>query len=259
MVDSLNSIQALNKLNWDNLIELYGNVAKSNDKILIVDKTVTSFLSKEYGWPNLTLISEMNQDPKSVLSEINNLIENKAVSPFILIGPQLSHYHDYDSIFDIYNIRQIDQWAAIYYETLNGLPNRYSINDFEVKIVSDKEQLLQWINIVSSVLFNGKKLPLTWFENKQDTLLLGYINSIPVATSYIYNGSSIPSIHMVATLPDYRNKGFGKAIFLHSMSLVYDKYPYILAQATRLGLKPWLDLGFNISGYYNIYWKIGHY
>jgi len=90
-------------------------------------------------------------------------------------------------------------------------------------------------------------------------LLIGYMLGIPVATTLLYIGSVMPNVHMVAVLPEYRKQGFGQQIFIRALELSAELgYSRVFAQASQMGLKPWLDIGFEICGYINVFWKIGY-
>lgn len=99
-----------------------------------------------------------------------------------------------------------------------------SIEGFKIKQVSGPEQIETFLKV--GIMGFGDPtgsllLPLArgLFRRRSSYLpafYLGYLNGIPVATSLRFSSEKIGGIFYVATLPEYRRKGFGKAMTLRA-------------------------------------------
>ncbi len=258
MVINKHDMASLNRLNWENLIELYEDVSASTKSFNRKTEPVLSFFSRKYCWPNFSLIQYAGFNAEVFLPRLNRSIINREISPFVLLSPMIDNYEALSDLLDRYEIRQISQWPVIWYDLAEGLPPDTAASDFNVKNVKTEAQLNSWHEIASQVLFNNKKLPLDAFLSSNYILLLGYEQDIPVAATLIFLGSAAPSVHMVSVLPEYRRKGYGMSIFRQAIVMVGEmQYNVVFAQASPMGKKPWADLGFKTTGYLNNFWKIG--
>jgi predicted acetyltransferase len=76
-------------------------------------------------------------------------------------------------------------------------------------------------------------------------LFLAYFDGKPVATSLLFTHKNIAGIYYVATLPAYRNKGFGLNITLAAMQAATESgFRNVILQATPLGAKVYKRAGF---------------
>ena len=254
----MNDLRYLNEENWRNLLEMYDDVKVHTAGIQKKTDPILSYYSAYYDWPKFSILDHVDAVSEEI-EVINRAIEEDRISPFILVNPI---YHGDESLakeFDRYGIRQIGQWPLICYDLQKKLPVYESPSAFEIRVVSDEVSLLDWLTIVQDVLFESKPVPSLIHDPGMYLLTLGYEKGVPVASVLTYFGSSSASGHMVAVIPAYREKGFGKIMFRHSLATAADRgYSFSFAQSSSMGLKPWLKLGFEISGYVDVMWKVGH-
>lgn len=244
--------------NWDNLIELYMNVYRNSDGFTQTTSPIISGFSDLYGWPNFSFLDRLEQDIDSQFSCIDKGIDVGLLAPMILVHPNLHNHQQITEAFEIYSIRQIGQWPLMYYNLQGNFPSIPKPDDFKIVLVSTKESLADWQGVAYKVLFNDKRIPLTYIDAQKHALFVGYENDIPVASSSAFFGENNSSAHMCAILPEYRNKGYGKLIMQAALKASGEGgYKLCFSQSSKMGLKSWLSLGYQVSGYLDIFWKIG--
>lgn len=254
----MNTIDTLSIANWDNLIELYSDVSDHNTDIFFSKEPIVSYFSQKYGWPNFSLLAALKLDLNKQFSFINEAIEKNYIAPLILVHPELQNEMSITNNFENYGIRQIGQWPLIYYDLKNILPDYEMPKDFNIFYVDTDEKLSHWHDVASEVLFNNKPIPLRYEDRGKHALFVAYEKDTPVASVSAFFGSTSSSAHMVAVLPEYRKKGYGKLIMRAALNLSAEKgYRLCFSQSSKMGLKSWLTLGYQVSGYVNIFWKIG--
>lgn len=120
--------------------------------------------------------------------------------------------------------------------------------------VSDEEQLKIWLRVMtagSEIPEEGLKLLLDVVarrgvpEDPTFHYYLGLLNDRPVATSLLYLGGGVAGIYNVATLPEVRRQGIGRALtvlpLLHARTL---GYRIGVLQSSPMGLNLYRRLGF---------------
>lgn len=253
-----NDHQSLNKANWENLLDLYKKVQSSTRVIIKHTTPVLSYKSSGLAWPNFSIINDVLNDYDDLIEKIQRAININTIPPVILLNPSLPNQSQITDALEQKAIRQIDVWPVIYFEMSKGLPKLTPNPDLRIELVTCESELMDWNLVASQVLFKGKELPINGFLNQDFKLLVGYLDSEPVATTMLFVGSEYPSVHMVAVLPHHMKKGIGKRIFARALEISADlKAKRVFAQASRMGTKPWLELGFEISGYLNVFWQVG--
>lgn len=126
----------------------------------------------------------------------------------------------------------------------------YNVAGFDIEElqIDDESRLSNWIAIVSNVLFQNRKLDPRVFRdgirNKYLKLFIGYYGGKPSATTLLFLGETA-GIYMVATLPEFRKKGLGRAIMsaTHTAAFGLD-YNEIVLQSTNEGKPLYSSLGY---------------
>lgn len=117
---------------------------------------------------------------------------------------------------------------------------------FEMELVDNAHTLKTWVD----TFVQGYGLPAEFYESVYSLMLnfgfdqtcrnyLGFLEGKPVATSSVFFGAGVPSIQMVATLPEARGKGIGAALTLQPL-LDARKMGY------RAGILQSSDMGFHV-------------
>jgi ribosomal protein S18 acetylase RimI-like enzyme len=245
--------------NWDNLMELYMDIYRNSDGHNQTSCPISSGLSNTFGWPNFSILANLERDLDSFLSNISEGIDQGMLAPMILVHPELHNHNQITTIFEKNNIRQIGQWPLMYYDLNSSLPDYPMPNNFKIVYVDTKERLADWQQVASHVLFNDKSIPLSYLDTEKHALFVGYENGLPAATVSVFFAEEYSSAHMVAVLPEYRNRGYGKLIMRAALKISAERgYMRCFCQSSKMGLKSWLALGYKISGYVDIFWKIGN-
>jgi GNAT superfamily N-acetyltransferase len=245
-------------LNWENLMQLYSLVQQQDNRVKKTQHPIVSFFSDEVAWPNFSILHDRSSIENDILQDITSAIDKNQISPFLISSPILAQDRALDDSLLTYGIRQIDEWQMISHFFDLGIPPVSTNGQLRIYLVESDEQFAHWLSIVSNVLFRGRPMPENALRTSRFKLYLGVYKGTPVATTMLYKGDPYPSIHMVSVLPQYQRRGFGKLIFAHTIKEAYEmNYTTIYSQATTAGLKPWLEIGFNISAKIKIYWKIG--
>lgn len=133
--------------------------------------------------------------------------------------------------------------------------------------VSDEEQLKIWLRVMtvgSEIPEEGLHLLLDMVARRgmqEDPTIyyyLGMLDDRPVATSLLYLGGGVAGIYNVATLPEVRRQGIGRALtvapLLHARTL---GYRIGVLQASPMGLNLYRRLGFREYCMFQAYFSPG--
>ena len=131
--------------------------------------------------------------------------------------------------------------------------------------MSDEEQLKIWLRVMtvgSEIPEEGLNLLLDVVAKRgmqEDPTIhyyLGMLDDRPVATSLLYFGGGVAGIYNVATLPEVRRQGIGRALtvapLLHARTL---GYRIGVLQASPLGLNLYRRLGFREYCMFQVYFS----
>ncbi len=131
--------------------------------------------------------------------------------------------------------------------------------EIEIKEIS-KIDLPTWIKIVStsynSQELEVKKAILNLINKGKNNLkfYLGFFDDKPAAASMVIEHLDTISIHMVATLPEYRNQGLGSAITNKSLLDAKEKnYKKAILLSSQMGYQMYKNMGFEDLVSFKIY------
>ena len=122
----------------------------------------------------------------------------------------------------------------------------------EVQAVSDEVSRRAFCQI-GAVCFH---VPLMWFEEifdeqtplRKDCLCwVGYSDGQPVTTAATVTDSGVIGVYNIATLPEFRERGFGEAIMRHAVSAAKSSsgLDRTVLQSTRQGLRLYERIGYS--------------
>lgn len=140
------------------------------------------------------------------------------------------------------------------------LPAPTSIaTELRISEVSDDAGLRDFDDVV----IHGYPIPELTFPDDRITdaralggqahFFVGYENETPVSCAMSYVGEREVGIYAVATLPDRRGKGYGRALTIAALAAT-PQLPAVL-QASGYGRPVYLRLGFQIVGEYTVWFK----
>lgn len=254
----LSNDSILNDRNWVNLTNLYDFITENNDSFSRVTSPTLSYISEKYAWPNFTMIEKSSTPLDVLVNSIDQGIQAGDMSRFILTHPR---FYEDTTLLDLLKdkmIRQVDEWAGIYYDTSWGAPCNDDIPNFHTELVTNSKQLNVWHELLSQFMFKNQHLPLDRLLCDNIVMLLGYEGDTPVATALMYiDNDDSAGTHMGVVHPDYRIKGYGKKIINDLISIAIDRQRKILfSQSTRRGYKAWSSMGWKTTGNLRIFSKI---
>jgi ribosomal protein S18 acetylase RimI-like enzyme len=118
----------------------------------------------------------------------------------------------------------------------------------------------QWASVVSGVLFKNTPLDPGLFRHpgikQQFSLMTAYVDGKAVATCLLYFGESA-GLYMVATLPEFQGKGFGRQLMGYSRAEAAARgYEFVVLHSTKAGLNFYSGLGFKSFGKLFLYYSM---
>jgi ribosomal protein S18 acetylase RimI-like enzyme len=111
-------------------------------------------------------------------------------------------------------INDSDPCMVLYLEKYESINQEYT--GFEIKKITEKNQLADWLNIVSIALFECDLVTLEQFSDILELgntyFYLGLVDGKPVTACMTITEGDTSVLEMVATLKEYRRKGFASAV-----------------------------------------------
>jgi len=150
-------------------------------------------------------------------------------------------------------------WPGMVLEMKNTSFDFSYPDNFSIKEINNLGDLKKWSDVINGGMFGNGFEGVNLFKNsleKEDIkLFLGFFNDLPVATSLLYLNSDIASLFLVATLPDFRQRGFGTQITLAPIkkALGYG-YEFAGLFATSSGERIYKKIGFRKICDFDIYY-----
>lgn len=120
-------------------------------------------------------------------------------------------------------------------------------NNLDIKFVKSKKDVSVWTNTASKSFGYeiDEKVILKIVDDVNISLLLGYKDGIVVATTLLYENSSVMGVHMVGVPKEHRTQGIAENMMNKVISYSKQKDVDIMTlQASALGLGVYKRLGF---------------
>lgn len=148
--------------------------------------------------------------------------------------------------FDSIGLRLASEMPGMVLDSL--VPPKRVLPPLEVLPVED-DRTLGHFRTVGSACF---RVPPDWFaevfnQPRADfPCWVGYANGLPVATAASVNRNGVVGLYNIATMPDFREKGYGEAItrFALHAGLLESPGSRVILQATGQGLSLYARMGF---------------
>jgi hypothetical protein len=251
------------RLITSNLYSLYEFLGSQKGCYIYKGETVDWVISKSSCWPNMIFNTRMakNHDPEKINSVILR-INNKEAPPFWIISPETDSF--VQPFLEKNGMVAVDllPGMAINLEDFNENFRKKVSGDFKMSEVSRSDQMTKWLEIVNKVIFKGKKLNQEIFMgitgNPSIHFYLGTVKDIPVATSMSFICEHSAGFYNIATLPEYRKRGYATAMTAYAMTEAFRKSCKTgILHASVMGEPVYSSMGFRPFGEYKVLWMAG--
>jgi ribosomal protein S18 acetylase RimI-like enzyme len=130
--------------------------------------------------------------------------------------------------------------------------------DCKVVDVREPAEWKAWSSVAEEVLFKREKLAADLFsygcEKGWFKLLVGYCGDQAVSTTMLYKGR-VAGVYMVATLPSFQGKGFGRVMMRFTGSVAAaEGYSSLVLHSTKAGSRLYESLGYQSKGKLLLYY-----
>jgi len=203
-----------------------------------LSKTINWVKAKFADWPSCIFRANfVKQNIDSEIKKIKSLIKKEQAPNGWTIGPltkpkNLGRYLERCGFSKVYH----QSGMAVNLIKIKETPIIES--DLVINVVTTVDQLKMWSENVSTV-FNIKvdfELLNFLFETNKVQFYLGLFNKEVVSTLMLYLSAGVAGLHAVATLSDFRSKGFGYTISRTALIDAYNLgYSIGVLQASSLG------------------------
>jgi GNAT superfamily N-acetyltransferase len=248
----------------NNLYQLYEFIGTQNGCVLNKGKNADWVITKPSCWPNM--IYNTRNSAEGIYDEIKEIIgyiRKKEAPPFWIITPETDRA--VESVLESLGMMAIDLLTGMATD-LRAFSFKYDGKNtgetLNLKEVSSPGQLPDWLHIVNKVIFKGKTLSQELFTriigNPSIHFYTGYIGKVPAATSMSFLNPPSAGFYNIATLPEFRKKGFGTAMTAYAMIEAVNKGCTTgILHASMMGEPVYHKMGYEPYGEYKIFWMAG--
>jgi ribosomal protein S18 acetylase RimI-like enzyme len=213
-------------------------------------------------WPNY--VFDLNMDmltDKDFIDEMAGRIKRKEIPP-IIVNRLPENAESYYEITRQNGLREIFSWTGMALEKAAFISRANQDTDLSVMKVSGPDQVNYWMDIVNTALFNSKSLSVeitTVLSNMNGMeLYLGFVSDVPVCTALSFQQDEVAGLYMIATLPEYRGKGYGTIVTVSAIENCFGAgADTIILHASGMGEKIYRKLGFAEYCNFGILWMVG--
>jgi ribosomal protein S18 acetylase RimI-like enzyme len=253
----------LSHLITSNLYRLYEFIGNKKGCQIFKGETVDQVISKPSCWPNMIFNTRIGgKGTSEAIDNVIRKIRTKEAPPFWILTPETDS--SVESFLEKNGMVAIDLLAGMsvdienFYKNLRGK----KIDDLYIIEVSTSNQMTEWLEIVSKVIFRGKKLDQELFKGMIGSpsvhFYLGTINDIPVATSMSFISNPSAGFYNIATLPEFRKRGYATAMTSYALTEAFRKSCETgILHASGIGEPIYFNMGFRASGIYKVFWMAG--
>jgi GNAT superfamily N-acetyltransferase len=241
------SAKSINYYIEKNLDDFYTKASTHSNFSSHIEKKLSWVVAKEADWPEGIFRADLrNLNVGQEISAVTKLIQEGKAPNGWTVGP-LTIPKDMGSILMKFGFLDVYHQAGMALE-LEDISNQVvTKNGLEIEIVEDKENLRQWIDVVSTVFgikVDFELLKYLYFE-PEARFYIGNFEGKPVTSLMLYLSSGVAGLHAVSTLKEFRGRGFGLAISMIALLDAYKMgYKVGILQASTLGERVYRKLGF---------------
>ena len=201
---------------------------------------------------------ESAQVQEEVSVQINDIGEDQ-LPPFLILNDK-DHVVTNQALDDS-GFKPVMVWKGMHLDAGQLLENKID-SELEISEVKEEKHIDDFVKTLNLALLKNNKAKSELFsainQNLNFKLYNGYYQDNVVSTSLSYAKGGIGGLYMIATLEDYRGKGFGSHITIHPIErLIENGIQHIVLHATKLGERIYSKLGFKSYCNFYIYWLLG--
>ena len=158
-----------------------------------------------------------------------------------------------------YGFKKAFDWPGMAID-LEQMNSSFTVSgDFIINEVDDTDNLKNWSDVINSGMFGygfeGVNLFKDLLAREDIKLFLGFFAGLPVSTSLLFLNSGIASLFLIATLPDFRMRGFGTQLTLAPLNKAREcGYEHAGLFATSSGERIYKKIGFEKICDFDIYY-----
>lgn len=201
-------------------------------------------------------------DVKATLDRLRAKIAEYGAPALWWIGPQ-SKPNNLGSLLEQHGLQPAGEVPGMAVD-LAGLENKpETIANFTIQKVSNPEMQTLWARIagvgtgfpdVATEAMARVEATLTDPQYKAQHRYIGSLDGTPVATSALVLDSGVAGIYAVATIPEARGKGIGRAMtVMPLLEARQDGYRVGILQASSMGYSLYKKIGFKDVCKYRLY------
>lgn len=244
----------------NNIYEYYRIIGNTEYVDYIKTDYYESVKGQDAFWPKMVFnISDVGDN--EIFREIKRDIIQKKIPPFILLS-------DYNTQIDHSFIDQIGFKPIMVWEGMHLDINDIFFDKNESSLICDKavedSDVQNFSDVLNCALLNKSKASFEIFNeiNKSESINIftGKENTKVVSSSLSFISDNTAGLYMIATLSDYRGKGYGTQITNKAINHAREQNATnIILHATKLGKKIYSKIGFKTYCNFYIYWLMGSY
>ncbi len=245
--------------NLANLFSLYNWIGRHFNESSLHERREYSILkTNNSAWPNITY----NLVPTAINDTVLEAIIQDAgvlnTTPLIILEDTSSD----STSFRKNGFLLADRWLGMEMTLATGGRDEDEKYPLELSIVETEQELTEWTNLVSQVLFNGKPLCERLFrqlnsKKKADLIIAKNKDRIVGTTMIYYDEENVGGIYMVCVSKEEQGKGIGRTVMNFTLQQTQQKkIETCVLQATRKAISLYENLGFKKTEYYNLYLKV---
>jgi GNAT superfamily N-acetyltransferase len=242
----------------DNVYTFFAEIGKNTKKNLHIDHRIKWIDVRPSVWPNYLFDARFDATTlDQSIRLIKGHIERSEAPAQWFIGPGLNSIElSYSLTKNGFN--KLVQWPGMVVELSKMNTDFHGPDNLSIEIVKTEESLGLWVEIVSRAMFGNGFMSIELFRNfltnSNVYFYLAFLDKIAVATSLLFISSGIGGLFLISTLPEYRNRGIGKAMTLAPL-MDARKLGYQIGGlfATQLGEVIYRKIGFEQYCTFDIY------